>query len=268
MVDRSRFAQCIASLDLSHTDRAVALLWYYRHTQEFDETTASELPNDLRDEGFPKPNVTRLKRDLARSRYTITGRQSGSLQIDVRRLSDLAEKYGQFLRAKKVDVRDWVIPNDLVTATRVCRQAIVFQITGTYDNAFSDACATMMRGLRESLIIEVYIHAGRVGEIRHNGVFLGIERLITFLRAARNLTLARNTPKAILDVKALRDTAARDRVYATSKQDIDDDVPRYRRMLQDLLVACGITMERKTSDSTMQRTALRAADAERWKTIG
>jgi hypothetical protein len=240
MADRSRFAKSIASLDLSHTDRAVALLWYYRQTQEFEERTASELANDLHDEGFPKPNVTRLSRGLARSRSTIKGRRPGSFQIDVRRLSDLEEKYGQILRLKKVEVEDSVIPNDWVKGTRVYLEGMVHQINGTYDNGFYDACATMSRRLMESLIIELYIHGGRASEIQNNGVFLGLERLVAHVGADRKLTLGRNTPKTMTDVKQLGDTAAHDRVYITSKQDIDDIIPRYRRMLQDLLAACDI----------------------------
>jgi hypothetical protein len=240
MADRSRFAKDIGSLDLSHTDRAVALLWYYRQTQEFEERTASELANDLHDEGFPKPNVTRLNRDLTRSRSTIKGRRSGSFQIDVRRLSDLEEKYGQFLRVKKVDVLDSVIPNDWVKGTRVYLEGMVHQINGTYESGFYDACATMSRRLMESLIIELYIHGGRASEIQNNGVFLGLERLIAHVGGDKTLTLGRNTPKTMTDVKQMGDTAAHDRVYITSKQDIDDIILRYRRMLQDLLAACGI----------------------------
>lgn len=240
MADRSRFARGIASMDLSHADRAVAFLWYYRQTQEFEERTASELASDLHDEGFPKPNVTRLNRDLARSPWTIKGRRSGSFQIDLRRLSDLEEKYGQFLTVKKVDVRDSVIPNDWVKGTRVYLEAMVHQINGTYDNGFYDACATMIRRLMESLIIELYIHGGRASEIQNNGVFLGLERLIAHVKSDKKLTLGRNTPKTMTDIKQLGDTAAHDRVYITSKQDIDDILPRFRRMLQDLLAASGI----------------------------
>lgn len=240
MADRTHFATAIASLELSHTERAISFLWYYRQTQEFEERTASELANDLHDEGFPKPNVTRLDRDLARSRLTIRGRRSGSFQIDVRRLADLEEKYGDFLRIRKVDVRDTVIPSDWVTGTRVYLERLVHQINGSYEYGFYDACATMSRRLMESLIIEIYIHNGRHHEIQNDGVFLGLERLISFVRSDKKLTLGRNTPKTMTEIKQLGDTAAHDRVYITSKQDIDDLVARYRRMLQDLLSACGV----------------------------
>lgn len=240
MADRLRFAKGIASLELSHSDRAIAFLWYYRQTQEFEERTASELANDLHDEGFPKPNVSRLNRDLARSCLTIKGRRSQSFQIDVRRLSDLEEKYGKFLRVKKIDVQDSVIPNDWVKGTRVYLESLVHQINGSYDCGFYDPCATMCRRLMESLIIEIYIHDGRHHEIQNDGVFLGLERLIAHVRADKKLTLGRNTPKTMTEVKQVGDTAAHDRVYITSKQDIDDLLPKYRRMLQDLLAACGV----------------------------
>ena len=76
MESRSGFTRELAKLSLSHVERAVALLWYYRQTQEFEERTASELSNDLQDEGFPKPNVTRLRSDLSRSRSTVKGRRA------------------------------------------------------------------------------------------------------------------------------------------------------------------------------------------------
>lgn len=240
MADRSRFAKGIALLGLSHTERAIGLLWYYRQTQEFEERTASELANDLHEEGFPKPNVTRLSRDLTRSRSTIKGRRKGSFQIDVRRLADLKEKYGQFLVMQKVDVQDSVVPNDCVEGTRVYLERMVHQINGCYDYGFYDACAVMCRRLMESLIVELYIHSGRHHEIQNDGVFLALERLIAHVRADKKLTLGRNTPKSMTEVKQLGDTAAHDRVYVTSKQDIDDVRARYRRMLQDLLAASGI----------------------------
>ena len=240
MADRSSFARGIASLDLSHTERAIALLWYYRQTQEFEERTATELANDLHDEDFPKPNASRLNRDLTRSRLTIKGRRPGSFQIDVRRLSELEEKFGKFLKIKKVHVQDSVIPNDWVRGTRLYLESLVHQINGSYDYGFYDACATMIRRLMESLIIEIYIHCGRHHEIQNDGVFLGLERLIAHVRADQKLTLGRNTPKTMTEVKQIGDTAAHDRVYITSKQDIDDMISKYRRMLQDLLIACEI----------------------------
>ncbi|MDK1022576.1 MAG: hypothetical protein QGD90_13180 [Candidatus Hydrogenedentes bacterium] len=44
----------------------------------------------------------------------------------------------------------------------------------------------------------------------------------------------------MLDIKELGDTASHDRVYITLKQDIDDTKFRYRRIINELLVAAAI----------------------------
>ena len=89
MRTRADFAQALAQLKLSHVARAVALLWYYRHTQEYEERSAAELAADLHDEGFPKPNVTRLSRALTRTKDTARGKRAETFQVDVRRLAAL-----------------------------------------------------------------------------------------------------------------------------------------------------------------------------------
>jgi len=237
---RSSFTKSLSTLELSHVERAVALLWYYRQTQEFEERTASELAGDLHDEGFPKPNITRLRQNLARSRFTIRGRRDGSFQIDVRRLSQLEEKYGNFLTIKKVAVTDSIIPNDWIAGTRVYLERLVHQINGCYEYGFYDACAALCRRLTESLIIEMYIYKRRHHEIQEDGAFFGLERLIAYVRADKKLTLGRNTPKTMTDIKQLGNTAVHARFCVTQKQDIDDLQARYRRMIQDLLSSTNI----------------------------
>lgn len=240
MKTRREFLHAIADRQLSHVDRAVALLWFYRQTQEFDDRTPSELATDLHEDGFPRPNVTRLRRDLQRSRYTIRGRRPGSYQIDVRRLSELDEAYSSQLELRKVDVRDTLLASELVSGTRAYLERLLHQINGTYQFGFYDACAVLCRRLMESLIIEVYVRRNRHSEIQQNGVFRGLDFLIGHLKNDNSIPLARGSRKAMDDVKLLGDTAAHDRVYITSQADIDDIKPRYRRLIADLLAQAGL----------------------------
>ena len=55
MANRKQFARQIARLGLSHVERAVAFLWFYRETQMYDERSSSELAADLHDETSQKP---------------------------------------------------------------------------------------------------------------------------------------------------------------------------------------------------------------------
>jgi len=238
---RGLFCRKLAELKLTHLERAVALLWYYRQSQEFEERSASDLSKDLHEEGFPKPNVTKLHNDLSRSHYTVRGTRDKTFQLDLRQINELDQKFTKLLKVKKVEIHDLIIPSEWVSDTRLYLERLVDQINGCYEYGFYDGSAALCRRLMESLIIEIYISQRRHHEIKQNGVFLPLDRLISHIRSDHSVSLGRNTPKTMTDVKQLGDTAAHDRVYITHQQDIDDIKARYRRMIKELLVLSNIT---------------------------
>jgi hypothetical protein len=240
MKSRAEFCADLSNLNLTHMDRAIALLWFYRQTQEFEERAAADLAADLHEEGFPRPNVTRLREDLCRSRYVVRGKRKGTFQLDVRRLSDLDDKYLDVLGLRRVKVTGAVLPVETVAGTRAYLEQIVYQINGAYESGFFDACAVMCRRLMESLIIEVYLIRKRQHEIQNNGVFVYLDSLIKYISNDKSVTLGRNTPRTMAEIKQVGDTAAHDRVYVTRKEDIDDLKTRCRRMISELLVTSEI----------------------------
>lgn len=241
METRSNFARAIARLDLSHLQRAIALLWYYRHTQQYEERSAAELANDLHDEKFPKPRVSRLNDELKRCRQTVRGKRSKTFQIDVRSLADLDDAYLPLVGAKQVEVSDAVLPTDAVTGTRRYLEHLHRQINGAYDSGFYDACAVLCRRLMESLIIEIYIAANRHHEIQHNGMFLSLDRLLAFIKGDGAVVLGRNSGATMDEIKRLGDTAAHDRTYLTTQVDMNDVKAKYRRLISELLQLAKIT---------------------------
>ncbi len=240
MASRKDFAKRIADVAKTHVDRALAFLWYYDHTQEYEERTPSELASDLHDEGFPRPNVTRLRDDLRRSRFTVRGSRKGSYKLDIRRKNNLDERYQVLLGVTVVEVTGAVLNPELVAGTRGYLEKLVHQINGSYEYGFYDATAVLVRRLMESLLIEIYIHLNRTDEIRNGGGFFQLQQLIAHIQQDKMVILSRNTPKTMLEIKQVGDTAAHDRVYTTQKADIDDMRARYRRLIQELLVLSGI----------------------------
>ena len=235
MRTRREFAEALAQLDLSHVERAVAFLWYYRHSQEYEERSSSDLANDLQEEGFPRPHVTRLRQGLQRSCYSVAGRRAGSFRINLRYLAELDEIYGDLIGFAPVDVVDTVLPFEWVAGTRGYLEGMVRQINGSYQFGFYDCSAVLIRRLVESLIIDVYINLGRHHEIQNQGVFFALDGLIAFISGDPQLVLGRNTPANLREIKHIGDTAAHDRVYITHQLDIDDAMPRIRRTVRELL---------------------------------
>lgn len=240
MASRHDFARQLADLTMSHRDRAIALLWYYDYSQEFDERTPAELASDLCDEHFPKPNVTRLRNDLRASRKVVRGSRPGSYRLDIRRRSTLDNEYLPLVGAKTVEVKGSILDPKLVKGTRRYLEQLVFEINGTYEYGFYDGTASLCRRLMESLLIEVYIHQRRVSDIRQGASFLGLDKLISHAQQDPAVTLGRNSPKTMQELKRLGDTASHDRVYITQKDDIDDLKPRIRRLTQELLSLSGV----------------------------
>ena len=240
MASRSDFASRLAKMDLQHIDRAVALLWYYRYTQQYDERTASDLALDLRDEGFPKPNVTRLEKDLKKSTYTIRGRRKDSFQLDIRKVEELDKQFLQLINKREINVSDNVLPSDWFSGTRSYLEQLALQINGSYEYGWLDCCAVLCRRLMESLIIEVYISQKRHHEIQSNGFFFGLEKLIAHIRSDKTVPLSRNAPSTMTEIKQIGDTAAHDRTYITRPIDINDIKARYRRLIQELLILSGV----------------------------
>lgn len=241
MKPRNEFARDLAELGLGPTERAIAFLWYYRESQEFEERTASELAADMHEEGFPRANVTRLANELRRSRFTIRGTRDRSFQIAVGRLAELQQRYGELAAVNRVDVQDAVLPAEWFQGTRPFLERIVHQINGTYQFGFYDACATLCRRMLESLIIETYIHLRRAAEIRRENAFFMLDPLITKICNDNTLTLSRNAPETMNEVKSIGDTAAHDRNYITEQLDMSDMfLVRYRRLIRELMGMAGI----------------------------
>lgn len=240
MNSRAEFCAEMAKLELTHGERAVALLWYYRESQTYDDRSPAELASDLHDENFPRPNVTYLRDALRKSKFTVASSRKGAFQLDVRHVQELAEKYGELIGAKNVHVEGRFLEPTLVAGTRGYLERLVRQINGTFELGFYDGAAVLCRRLMESLLIEVYIHQGRAPEIRDGGAFLQLERLINFTKNDPGVVLGRNSPKTMTQVKGLGDTAAHDRTYITQEQDLMDVRAGFRRLVQELLSLSGI----------------------------
>lgn len=239
MKTRTEFLKQIGNV--THADRAIALLWYYRETHEFDERSATELAADLREEGFAKINVSRLDASLRKSRFVVRGRQPKTFQINLRLLTELNDGYDKLLSQKKATVIDSIIPASWVAGTRSYLEQLVHQINGNYQFGFYDGCATLCRRLMEILIIEVYITQQRHQEIQsNNGVFLSLENLISYIQSDKKIVIGRNNKRTMNEVKFLGDSAAHDRTYITRQEEIEGLTAKYRRMVDELMLLSGI----------------------------
>ena len=241
MTTRSEFSQHLSQGNFSQLERAVSFLWFYRQNQDYEERTASELSDDMSEEGFPHANVTRLRDNLLKTRYIVRGRRAKTFRLNLNYLSEITEKFKGFLSQNSVTIQDCLLPSELVSSTRVYLEKLVHQINGCYQFGFYDACIVLARRLMESLIIEIYISGGRTFEIKNSqGDFFQLDRLISYVISDNAITLSRNSPNIMSKLKELGDIAAHDRFYITYQSDIDDFQIKLRKLIIELLSLSGI----------------------------
>jgi len=129
-----------------------------------------------------------------------------------------------------------VLPHAMVKSTRGYIERVVFQINGSYENGWFDACAVMMRRLLETLIIEVFEHFKIDSKIKNAaGDFLYLSDLISALLTESSWNLGRNTKQALPKLKDIGDQSAHSRRFIAHREDVDKLLPDFRAVVQELL---------------------------------
>lgn len=129
-----------------------------------------------------------------------------------------------------------ILPHAMVRNTRGYIERVCFQINGSYENGWFDACSVMMRRLLETLIIEAFESHKIDANIKNAaGDFLFLKDLIDRLAQETSWNLSRNTKQALPKLKLLGDQSAHGRRYNAHREDIDKLSVDFRTVCQELL---------------------------------
>lgn len=129
-----------------------------------------------------------------------------------------------------------ILPHAMVRNTRGYIERVCFQINGSYENGWFDACAVMMRRLLETLIIETFEHHKIDSKIKNaTGDFFFLRDLIDRVMQEPAWNLGRNTKQALPKLKLLGDQSAHSRRYNAHREDIDRVASDFRTVCQELL---------------------------------
>jgi len=226
---------------MTEVAKAVALLWHADHLLPETELTAGELAEQLHSSGLTGDvNVSRLARNLAKSRDTVRDKARGTFRIALSRKPKLDGQFTPFLKRPKVAVSDTVLPIETVGGTREYIERIAHQINGCHDAQFYDACAVLCRRLVESLLIDAFVRAGHASVIQRDGDFVGLDEIITKAKTGSFIKLARNTGNILDKIKEIGDRGAHDRYHIASQQDISEFRSGFRSVVSELLTLAGI----------------------------
>lgn len=223
-------------------DRAIALLWWAGRDDPTIGLSSNEICDHIHAIGHPTQNASRLNSALARDSRTSKG-TSGAWRLRPKVRQAFDSEYSFARTPPPPPESDSVLPRDMfVNARRGYISRVVDQINKSYDAQLFDCTAVMCRRLGETLIIEVYEHLGRQGEIKDGqGHYLMLNGLITFLTNDASLTLGRSANAGLDEFKRLGDLSAHNRRYNAHRDDIDRARNSIRVAIQELLNLAGLS---------------------------
>ena len=224
--------------------QALALLWWVGRDNPQEGLTAKEICERLESSGLPAQNSSRLARRLVEDRGTSKANRQGAWRLHPTTRRQLDQDLTSVVPngPPEAPSSDAVIPRGLVSS-RGYLEKVVAQLNASYELGLYDCCAVMCRRTVETLLIEVYEHVGRAGEVKgSDGHFLMLNGLLDCFEKDKTFHPSRNALQGLRDFKKLGDLSAHNRRFNARKDDIDRVRDGLRLTVEELAHMAGFRL--------------------------
>jgi hypothetical protein len=236
-----KFLRLLQERGATSYTQALALLWLVGRDDPQIGLTAKQICAKLEGSGLPAQNASRLFRQLADDRATSKTNRGDAWRLHPTTRRQLDLEHGPLVQVRPPPPdSDSVIPRALVSA-RGYLEKVVFQLNASYALQLYDCCAVMCRRTVETLLIEVYEHAGRAGDVKGaDGHFLMLNGLLEYFEKDKAFHPSRNALQGLRDFKKLGDLSAHNRRFNARKEDIDRVRDGVRVTVEELAHLAGL----------------------------
>jgi hypothetical protein len=221
--------------DITHAERAVALIWLNSQTDETASLTVTEICQLFEQAGYSRQQKSKIRNALTKDRRTLKG-PNDSFRISPKARAALDETYSEYFTAKPVPQSDSVLPSALFANAKGYTQKVVKQINAGYELSMFDCCAVMSRRLLETLIIECYEECGCADDIKgSDGNYFMFSGLLAHLENNKPFQMSRNGMQGLKQFKQLGDLSAHNRRFNARKSDVKNIRDSLRIACEELL---------------------------------
>lgn len=218
----------------------VKLMAYYDcNIKEKNTFLLSEITAALKDIGHPISNISRLKGYLSKSK-DFRKIADGEYMLTPAAKERLSADYGDlFFDEDTIISGGEILDEILFCGKRGYLDKLIKQVNHCYENCCYDACAVCMRRVFEITLILAYENLGIQDEIKKDGEYIMLERIVA--NAVNNPILAISRLRKEYDsIREVGNYAAHRVLYNTRKKDIDDIKQTYRVCLEELYYKAGL----------------------------
>lgn len=241
-MDINQFSKQVDLLSAKELDK-IRLLAYFHHktsgNPDFSREDISEWFSTLH---FPKPNLSRIVRNLSSSRAFVKGKAKDTYKLHPTEFDLLqSEIPGIHVESEDVISDDLILPKPIYENTRGFIESLSKQVNASYEFNIFDGCAVLMRRLLEIMLILSYEHLGIESSIQdQDGNYFMLEKIIRDAKANRTLKLSRDAKSVLDDFRNIGNFSAHKIYYNCRRSDLKKIAVHYRVTIEELMYKSGI----------------------------
>lgn len=221
-------------------EKATAFVWFHEKTVG-GPATLKQIMEYFARTRLAKPNSSRLQATMLRSHgIHRSAVDKNTYEVDRAVEIGLEKEYGVLIHNDEdVVSSSEVLDESLFVGKRQFLDKLVKQVNHCYSNNCFDACAMLMRRVFEIVLILAYEQHGIQDQIKVNGDYVMLERIVADATQNKTLNVSRSR-KEYDDIRDLGNFAAHKIRYNTRKSDIDGIKQDYRVCLEELYYIAGL----------------------------
>lgn len=217
-------------------DKVAYLAFFVQTSKKQNFFSIEEVVQIMLDNNLCNPNIYRLKTNIKHdNRFIVKGKNFALTQKSFTKLKDECV-YDDF---EYVESSSEFIDESLFVDVPTYMIKLVKQINCAYKNNLYDAAAVLVRRVFENLLIKAYKNHGISDEIKKNGSYIMLEKIID--NAVQNKTLDLSRSRKELDsVREIGNYSAHKMDYNCNINDLNKIKENYRCIMEELLYKSGL----------------------------
>jgi len=236
-----QFLKKIALAEKSELEKVKYIGFYLLKEKKHSDFTVSEISQLFSDNGFSKPNSSRLTDKIKKSRDFIKGTRNNSFTLHFKINSELETDLPQLgEKSEEVIAFDSILPESLFLGTRGYIEKLCRQINASFENNIFDGAAVLMRRLMEVLLVQGYDHQNRLAEIKDGDDLKNLNTIINYTVSNNVFSLSKGTKDCLDIFRKLGNFSAHRIQYNCGKTELKKVAMEYRVAIEELLYASGL----------------------------
>mgnify|MGYP003302408994 CR=1 FL=1 len=221
--------------NMSEIDRIAAIAYFITKKNFVCEISLTDIIELLKSHGYSIPNTSRLRQNIKKDkRFSSRGTNFCLTPTTINTFNNILV-YNDFTT---IESDSEFLDENLFSVGRTYLLKLVKQVNCSYKLNLFDATAVLIRRIFEILLIKSYENYSIENEIKKDGQYVMLEKIVD--NAINNKILNLSRSKSDLDnIRNIGNWAAHKIEYNTNKNDLDKIKESYRAITEELLYKSG-----------------------------